>query len=204
MTEKRLNIIIFLISVFIAGVFIYLSIYLRSLGYSSIPEPYIADEYDYIWQAISLKKNGIPIAWSNLSGVYSDEKLRPRKGGIAGTSITVDGKTIDLSEFKKDSRPITAVTEINWGKGKEHMYFVAPFFYHSPVGGLILSMGMDNKISSFEDVRPWDFRKSALNIAILVSVLIFIYTLQVTKKPLIASLAVCIYSTVPTYVIATR
>jgi hypothetical protein len=200
---KYFNVIILFVSLIVSVIFINQSRYLRGLGYETIPEPYIADEYDYVWQAISLQKYGLPVAWSTFTDVYSNSKYQPQKGKLEGLGISVEGKIIDLKEFRQNPKPITAITEINWGKGKEHMYFVAPFFYHPPLGGLIYSMG-NNNISQFDQVKPSDFRKPALTMAIITAILLFIFVYQITKKPLVAVLSVAIYSTVPTYIFATR
>jgi hypothetical protein len=201
---RYFKIIIFIVSILLAAYFINQSRYLRELGYETIPEPRTADEYDYVWQAISLKKYGLPVAWSTFTNVYSDSKYQPQKGSLRGLGISVDDKIINLTEFKKDPRPITAISEIDWGKGREHMYFVAPFFYHPPLGGLIYSMGIGKDVSQFDQVKPSDFRKPALVMAIITAVLLFIFIFQITGKPLVSALSVAIYSTVPTYIIATR
>lgn len=201
---KYFNIIILLVSLLVSGVFINQSRYLRGLGYETIPEPRTVDEYDYVWQALSLKKYGLPVAWSTFTDVYSNSKYQPQKGELQGLGISVDGKIIDLNEFKQNPRPITAIDEIDWGKGLEHMYFVAPFFYHPPLGGLIYSLGVGKDVSQFDQVKPSDFRKPALTMAIITAIFLFVFILQITGKPLIAALSVAIYSTVPTYIFATR
>lgn len=201
---RYLRIIIVLISVAISAYFIYQSWYLRSLGYQFIPKPHITDEYDYVWQAVSLKKYGLPVAWTILNGHYSDSKYQSRKGSLQGFGLAVEGKIVDLNEFKKDSRPIYAISEINWSKGLEQMFFVAPFFDHPPLGGLIYSFGLSKNITQFDQVKPIDFRKPALVMAIITAILLFLFVFQITGKPLVATLASAIYSTVPTYILSTR
>lgn len=202
--KNILKLIILSISLLIAAFFINQSRYLRSLGYETIPDTRITDEYNYVWQAISLKKYGLPVAWTTFTNVYSNPIYHSQKGNLQGLGISVDGKIIDLKEFKANSKPLTAVSEIDWSKGLEHMYFVAPFFDHSSLGGLIYSLGVNKNISQFDQVKPTDFRKPALDMAIITAILLFIFILQITGKPLVAALATGIYSTVPTYIFATR
>jgi hypothetical protein len=203
-TTNLRGIVILVLSILIALFFINQSRYLRGLGYETIPDTHITDEYNYVWQAISLKKYGLPVAWSTFTNVYSNPKYQPQKGNLQGLGISVDGKIITLEEFKKNSKPVTAVSEVDWSKGLEHMYFVAPFFYHSPLGGLIYSLGVNKNISQFDQVKPSDFRKPALVMAIVTAVLLYIFIFQITGKPLVAVLSTAIYSTVPTYIFATR
>lgn len=198
------KIIILLASIFGAIFFINQSRYLRSLGYEVIPDVHDADEYNYVWQAISLRKYGLPVAWTEFNGVYSNSKYQPEKGNLDGLGVSVEGKIVKLQDFKKNSRPVTAVTKIDWSKGLEYMTFVMPFFDHPPLGGLIYSLGVNRNTSRFDQVKPVDFRKPALVMAILTSILLFIFILQITGKPLVAALSSAIYSTVPTYILATR
>ena len=195
---------IFLLSLLIAVFFINQSRYLRGLGYETIPEPHTADEFDYVWQAISLQKYGLPVAWSMFNGVYSNPKYNSASRNLNGFTMSLGGKTIDLQDFKNNPRPITAVTQIDWGKGTEYMSFVMPFFDHPPLGGFIYSLGVNKNITEFNQVKPGDFRRPALVLALITAVLLYIFILQITGKPLVAALSSAIYSTVPTYIFATR
>lgn len=197
------GIISFITAVIIAVIIIQQSIFLRWFGYETIPSP-ITDEYDYVWQGLSIREHGLPVAWSILSHIYGDAKYNSRGGNLDGFGITVDNKLINLNEFKKDSRPIIAIEQIDYVKGIEHMFFVAPFFDHPPLGGLIYSLGENSNIRKVDDVKPVDFRKPALAMALITTVLIFIFLFLITSTPWISVLGVIIYSTVPTYLLATR
>ncbi len=144
------------------------------------------------------------MGWTILSYIYNKPKYQPRGANLEGFGLISDGKRIDLNEFQKDKRPLLAVKEIDYTKGIEHMLFVAPFFDHPPLGGLIFSLGESKKIKEVEQVKPAEFRKPALVLAILTASLLFIFICIITNNPWIAGLTVIIYSTVPTYLLATR
>ena len=197
---KKISLIIgILISVYV----IYQSNFYRKFGYETIPQP-ITDEFTYIWQAISLEKNGLPMAWTINDGAYLNPKFKPIRGDVKGFGIENNGKNIDLKNFLNNPRPLSGVKEIDYSKGIEQMLFVAPFFDHPPLGGIIFSAGMKDKIKEVEDVKPGDFRKSAIILSIINSGLIFCLVYLLSKNPWIATLSVIIYSTVPTYILASR
>jgi hypothetical protein len=201
---KHFEPLLFLISLLLAVFFINQSRYLRGLAYETIPDSHVTDEYDYVWQALSLKKYGLPVAWTLFNGVYSSPKYQAEKGSLQGLGIVVSEKIVDVREFKKKPKPVTAVAQIDWGKGPEHMLFVVPFFDHPPLGGLIYSLGVNKDTSQFDQVKPADFRRPALILAIITAVLLYIFIFQITGKPLVAALSTAVYSTVPTYIFATR
>lgn len=179
------------------------SAFMRWFGYGSYPTP-VADEFTYVWQAISLKRNGVPMAWTLNSGVYQDQKFDSRKGDVDGFGIKVDNKLMNLGNFKNDSRPLSAVKEIDYIKGKEQMLFVAPFFDHPPLGGMIYSWGVDKNIKEVEDVKSVDFRRPALTMAIVTTILLFIFLTLISSKPGYGLLGSVIYGTAPTYLLASR
>ncbi|MDP3013991.1 MAG: hypothetical protein Q8M92_07105, partial [Candidatus Subteraquimicrobiales bacterium] len=58
---------------------------LRLTGYNITPEPYIIlDEHTNVWHGVSLRKTGIPTAWSIL-GFYMDQSK------VTGAGGSVDG-----------------------------------------------------------------------------------------------------------------
>ena len=179
------------------------SSYFRWFGYETIPIP-ITDEFNYVWQGISLRRYGLPLGWTTLIDGYSNPQLQTRQGVLDGFGISIEGKLIDLDQFRIDPRPITTVAQIDYMKGMEHMYFVAPFFDHPPLGGLIYSLGVDRQVVNVDEVEPADFRKPALGLAIVSSVLLFLLLYLITTNPWVGTLAVIIYSTVPTYLLASR
>lgn len=179
------------------------SISLRSFGYGNYPTP-VADEFTYVWQSVSLKRYGLPMAWTLNSGVYKDIKFNPIVGNIDGFGINIGKKIVTLEKFKENSRPLSAVKEIDYVKGKEQMLFVAPFFDHPPLGGMIYSLGVDKNIKNVEDVKANDFRRSSLVIAVISAILLFILLILITSNPWVGALGVIVYSISPTYLLATR
>ena len=197
------KIFLFIIALVISTLVINKSLFLRWIGYERIPIP-LTDEFDYAWLGLSLRTNGVPLAWTTYTHIYKDPNLHTRGGNLKGFGITSDGKNINLGEFKKDPRPVVAIEEIDYMKGKEHMFFAVPYFEHPPLGSIIYSLGVGKDITDFGHVKPDSFRKPALTLAIITAILLFIFLFQLTLNPWIASLGVIIYSTVPTYLLATR
>jgi 4-amino-4-deoxy-L-arabinose transferase-like glycosyltransferase len=197
------KIFLFLVAVAISFFVIKKGTYLRKFRYDVYPTP-VADEYTYVWQAISLKKYGLPMAWTLNSGVYKDIKFSPIIGDVKDFGIDTGSGIINSQRFKKDSRPLSAVKEIDYQKGVEHMQFVAPFFDHPPLGGLIYSLGVKKDVKLVEEIKPIDFRKTSLVIAIITTILLFIFLTLITSSFWVGTLGVIIYSTVPTYLLASR
>lgn len=187
------------ISSIIAFVIIKQGLVSRNFNYAAYPIPNI-DEYNYVWQALSLKKTGIPLAWTLNSGEYQNPKLNPHHGQLNGFLIDENYRKLFLTQRS----PLIAVKEMDYGKGQEHILFVAPFFDHPPLGGLIYQLGLPSNIQSVDQVKPQDFRRSAIIIAVITSILIFILLYLLFRNPWVPLLSTVIYSTVPTYVLATR
>lgn len=199
----HIKLITFFIALSLSSIVLYQSIFYRWFGYETIPFP-ITDEFDYAWQGLSLRQYGLPVGWTILAHIYKEPKYQSRGGNLNEFGIISDGKRIDLREFQKDRRPLIAVKEIDYTKGLEHMLFVAPFFDHPPLGGLIYSLGVGKEIKEFAEVKPAEFRRPALVLAIITTILLFIFIYLITNNPWIATLTVIVYSTVPTYLLATR
>lgn len=202
---KKINfkIISLVIAVLISFWIIKKSIFLRSFGYGNYPTP-VADEFTYIWQSVSLKRYGLPMAWTLNSGVYKDIKFKPKTGSIDGFGINTGEGINTLEKFKDTSQPLSAVKEIDYVKGPEQMLFVAPFFDHPPLGGMIYSLGVDKNVKNVEDVKADGFRKPALVMAVMTAILLFVFLTLITANPWIGTLGVVVYSTAPTYLLATR
>lgn len=199
---EKSNWIILGVCLILSLVIIKQSLFYRWFGYETIPTP-ITDEYDYAWQGMSLRTYGLPIGWTMFDGVYRDDKLDPRQIDLVNFAMN-DGSPVDLKRFLSDHRPLFAIKDLDYQKGMETMFFAAPFFDHPPLGGLIYSTGIKSDITSLDQVKPNQFRYPALVAAAFTAVLIFIYSQLVTNNPIVGLLAVIIYSTVPTYSLATR
>lgn len=183
------------VAIVISGLVFKKSIFSHYFGYENYPIP-AADEFTYVWQAISLKRYGVPMAWTLNAGVYQDKKLQSEMGKVLGFKIDVG------HEF--DHKPMWAVKEIDYMKGIEHMLFVAPFFDHPPLGGLIYSLGVDKNMANVEEVKPSEFRRPAIIMSFVVAILLFIFLYLITSNPWISTLGIISYLTVPTYILATR
>lgn len=193
----------FLVAASIAGLVIQQSVFFRWFGYETVPGP-ITDEYSYVWQALSLRQHQVPMGWTLSRFVYDKPEYHSRGGDLDGFGIITEGKKIGIKEFKQNSTPLVAIKQIDYVKGIEHMFFVAPFFDHPPLGGLIYSLGVKDTVEEVEQVKPSDFRQPAMTMAIITAVLLFIFLYLVTSNHWIAALGSIIYSTVPTYLLATR
>lgn len=200
---SHLKIITLFVTIIISIIIIYQSLFYRWFGYETIPMP-ITDEFNYVWQALSLRQYGLPVGWVTFSYIYKEPKYQTRGANLEGLGIISEGKRIDLYQFQKDRRPLVAIEEINYLKGKEYMFFATPFFDHPPLGGLIYSLGENKNIKEFKQVKPAEFRRPALALAVITAILLFIFICLITDNPWIALLTVIIYSTVPTYLLATR
>lgn len=176
------------------------SSHFRWLGYERIPKP-ILDEYNYIWQGLSIREYGLPVGWVTFEFLYQKYL---NMGKLDGLSINVGSGPTDLKSFKKENIPLMAIPELDWGEGKKQIFFAAPFFDHPPLGGLIFSQTIDKNTKSFQDVQPSQFRKGSLILAVINSILLFIFIYIVTSHPWIATLSVIIYSTIPSYVFGSR
>jgi len=203
MNKKIFKIISLAIAILISFWIIKKSVFLRSFGYGSYPTP-VADEFTYVWQAVSFKRYGLPMAWTLNSGVYKDTKFNPIVGGVEGFGINTGEGIVNSEKFRKNFKPLSAVKEIDYVKGKEQMLFVAPFFDHPLLGGMIYSLGVDKDIENVEDVTSDNFRKPALVMAIITVILLFIFLTLITSNLWVGTLGVVVYSIAPTYLLATR
>lgn len=201
--QKNLKLISTVGAACLAAFVIYQGNYSRWIGYETIPTPPL-DEFNYIWQAMSLRKYGVPVGWVTFTHLYKAPNFPSRGGNLAGFGVSYDGKIVDLKSFKKDPTPVVAIEQINYLKGPENIFFAAPFFDHPPLGGLLYSLDISKSAKTFEQIKTEDFRKPALYIASLVAVLLFVFLYQVTNNPWISLGGVLFYSTIPTYLLATR
>jgi len=188
-----------IVSISLAFLVIKHGLVLRNFNFDVYPTPAL-DEYNYVWQAISLKKTGVPMAWTMNGGEYQSEKYSPIHGGIEG--MTINSQTI--KQFRENRRPLNAIADLDYGLGMRQVLFVAPFFDHPPIGGMMYEMGMPKNIEKIDQVIPSDFRRSAIALAVITSVLLYILLFLIFKNPWLPLLSTIIYSTVPTYILATR
>ena len=180
--------------------------YFRWIGYESIPKTTVVlDEKNYVAAGYSLRKTGIPTAWSNLDSYTLPEgKKIDRVVDFNNVSITVNEQEPNLKNKKFFNYPVFYVTNTDVGKGQESILLVQPFFDHPLLSGVFYSLWTKEKPSHFADFKVADFRKGALFLGILTSLLIFFCAFLLTKNWLISFFSLFIYSLAPTYVLSSR
>lgn len=193
LTKMRSKILMWVIIIGSALFFINQGIFNRWIGYETKPAVML-DEFDYVWQGLSLRTTGLPIAWSTYPDLY---KQLP-----GGFNKQIDNG-LDADKFRNHPQPIVTIKELDFGEGTKQLTFVAPFFDRPPLGGLIYSLNF-NDSQTILDIKPPEFRKVSLILGIIVSVLIFFFGFLLTNNPWVGVLSTAIYNTVPTYVFASR
>lgn len=182
-------------------VFIFYIDKIRQLEYESVPSFGILDEYSWVWQGISIRKEGVPVGWSIFYGI---DPGKNNVGLVQDFSIRINNKKITSKNFGEFPKPTVAVQELDYGLGIRQVTFVFPFFDHPPLGGLLMSLGVPTTANTFTDISLKDVRFISLIMAIIVSILIYILAYQLTFSPIVSTLAVIVYSTVPSYLLASR
>lgn len=186
-----------------SGLVIYFFAKDRWIGYAVIPDNKIFDERDYALQGISLRTNGVPIGYSD-SGDYMNMPQSVHEIKLSGLSILINGVKPTFSNFRNFPKPVYSINKFDFGFGDQHVRFVQPFFDHPPLGGFVYSLGLSQPVKDFLDIKPDGYRKPALYLAIISSILIFCLAYQVFDNPLIATLSTIVYNIVPTYLLVTR
>lgn len=191
-------------SAIIAVILLIFSLYkyfpLRSIGYDQVPETnVILDERTNVWHGLSLRKTGIPAAWSNLEAYMKGEG-----GDISGLNISVDSQTPVFTAFAGFPKPAAAIIEPDFGRGPHHTRFVQPYLDHPFFGALVLSGFVDKEIKTFTDLQPAQFRRASLWLGVVTEALIFTFGWQVFKNPWIGLLGAVIYGSAPTFLLLSR
>lgn len=194
----------FLLIIFLSFSFFYL----KSIGYYLIPENNIFDERNYALSGYSFRKTLIPIGWSNM-GPYGDLSRTKDRGGLNhvyfasnGVNLSVNG--IDPNIYNKDyfKYPLAWTTELDFGKGKEHIVLVQPFLDHPILGSLIYSLNTKN-ISSFEQIQPFNYRYIAIIISFITGIILYLVGKCLYNK-WIGLISFLIYSTAPIFILTSR
>lgn len=176
------------------------SFHLRGIGYDQIPETYVVlDERTWVWQGLSIRKSGIPAGWSQLQAYK-----KGYGGAIEGLNVIVDERKPTLKNFYNFPKPALAVLEFDYGRGTKHTPIVQPLIEQPPLGGLILSSLVSEKVQTFTDLAPSEFRKVSLWLGVVTGILIFILGWQVFNNPLIGLFGVAIFGTVPSFLLLSR
>lgn len=178
---------------------------LRMPGYNVIPDPYIIlDEHTNVWHGLSLRSTGVPAAWSILDSYKTDSKISGAGGRADGFNITVNDVKPTFANFHLFPKPAIAVSEFDFGRGLSQTQLVQPYLDHPPFGAIILSLSVSKTAKTFADVNNFDLRKSAITLAIVTQILIFILAFLITGKPIVGIIASTVYATVPSYVLMSR
>lgn len=178
--------------------------YIKWLGYESIPDTDIFDERDYPFVGYTFRKTGIPTGWSTMDVYKSLDQLDNKDVSFNGLSITVDNQNPNLKNTALFNYPVTYVTDVNIGKGTETIRLVQPFFDHPIFGSYLYSLGINSHVSTFDSIKPSEYRQVALYLSLATGILIFIYSFLLYQNLFISFLSFVIYSTVPTYVLMSR
>ncbi len=177
---------------------------LRRISYDVIPRWGILDEYSYVWQGVSIWHTGYPIGWSD-SKIYQLAKTSGLGvGGIDGFSIKIKDQKSSIANSKAFPKPAIAIWQLDYGKGMRHIDLVSPFLDHPPFGGLILSLGIPKNAKTFSDIERVDIRRTSLYLGVLTSILLFIFTTQITRTAWVGFIAVLTYNLAPSYLFASR
>lgn len=178
---------------------------LRLPGYNVIPDPFIIlDEHTNVWHGLSLRKTGIPVAWSILDSYMVDSKTMGAGGKVDGFNLSVDGYKPNFSNYSLFPKPVIGIAEFDFGRGMSYTRLVQPYLDHPPFGAVVLSLFVSKEATTFSEVNNYDLRRSSLYLAILTQILIFVLALLITRKPLVGLIASTVYATVPSYVLLSR
>jgi hypothetical protein len=179
--------------------------YNKRIGAQEIPTTDILDEINYVQAGYTLRKTGIPTAWS-LLGTYKDlaEKHKTPPANFDDLMIEIKGKKPKLAKANKYKYPIVLVSQQDRGIGDEHLLFVQPFLDHPLLAGVIYSLGIKGSPDTLADLNPIEYRKIAITIATITGVLITLAAYAQTKKLIPSIIALFIYSTAPTFVLSSR
>lgn len=192
-----------LLILFLLGYILKQSFYLRGIGYDQIPDAYvILDEHTNVWHGLSIRKSGIPAAWSNI-GAYK----KGSGGDVVGLNLAVaDLKMPTFANFYNFPKPVYVLHPVYLGAGKtlKKVGFVQPYLDHPPLGALILSSFVKGDIKTFSELLPADFRRASLYLGVLTGVLIFLLSWQISKNPFVGLISAAIYGSVPTYSLLSR
>lgn len=179
--------------------------FLRRIGYDHIPETYvILDEHTNVWHGLSLRKTGLPTAWSILDVYKADAKKFGSGGGVNGLNIETGGKLPSLLGYQNIKSPIVSVFETDLGNGIHHIPLVQPYLDHPPFGALVLSLGVSVKTATFKDLSDYDMRKVSIYLAIVTQILIAVLAYQLTKNYLVTIVASFSYATAPSFLLLSR
>ena len=149
----------------------------RSFSYATVPQPgENSDEYAYAWAGLTLLTKGMPEAWTQFPEVYKNARKE---------KINVDHvfeKYPDFPEFT----------------------VVSPWFDNPPATGLITGgFAYLKGFRTLEDISVITIRRPMLKIAILTTVLLYIFGSLVFNKK-IGLLAALLYSIIPSVVMSSR
>lgn len=200
MKKKLIFFLITILVIFLSSHFYYI----KWLGYESIPETTIFDERDYPFVGYSFRKTGIPTGWSTMGVYKSLDDQKEENKAFNGISITVNNQTPNLKNISTFNYPLTYVTDVDIGKGIETITLVQPFLDHPIFGTYILSLGIKSLVTTFDSLKPQEYRQTSLYLSLITGILIYILSYLLYQNYFVSLLSFIIYSTIPTYVLMSR
>lgn len=182
--------------------------YYRSISYDLIPTySFVSDERTNVSHGLSIRKTGVPSAWSDLRSywdIWPKEKSNVEEKGVgySGFNITLGDQSPTL--FPRNFENVELIVkQFDFGQGKFHTVLVQPYLDHPPLGAIILSLLVSGDIKEFDQITPWEFRKVSVYLASLTTILIFLFGYQLANK-WVGLISAGVYVSVPTFLIVSR
>ena len=172
----------------------------RNLALSELFNDGVLDEHDYIWVGKSFLQGQMTSGWSDFQAYEQDSEIDGRMS-INQFLINIDGVDVNYKNAKSFSLPILYVPTVDYGKGDLQIRYIAPYFDHPPLGGII--MAAFNPANSVDEVNITETRKSMNDIALITSLLIFTFGFLIGGF-WVGLLSFLVYATVPTNIFITR
>lgn len=180
---------------------------IRLVGYDQIPNTNsVLDEYTNVWHGLSIRKTGVPAAWSDLRTYWDfwpnyKSDTKNKNLSVNGFNISPNPSWFPIRNFSELS---IYTTEFDFGNGPRQTSLMQPYLDHPPFGAIILSLLVPSSKKTFSQITPADMRITSIWIADITTILIFLLGLQLSKKPLIGLMSAAIYSSVPTFLFVSR
>lgn len=194
---------IFFFCLFLVLLFTKKTFRLRTLGLEYVPEVgEILDENDFAWIGKSILTTGVPTAWSDFE-VYSRLPDKKVTLGIEGFSISINGQVPTWRTYRFFPKPVVKVETLDYGKGDRYIRFVQPYLDHPPLAGIIYALGVGKESKTFKDIPPSQFRYPTVWLSVATGLLLFFLGTQLYGAE-VGLMAFLFYSTVPSFIFATR
>jgi len=180
---------------------------LKKLGYNNVPPSSdIFDERANVYAGISFLNTGVPTGWSILDSYrYLEERKNYPQMSFNGISLLIDDTMAKPTNKSVFHYPITSVQTFDFEDyDKNTIQIVQPYIDHSPLGGIIYSLGHRESIQTVGDIVPSKYRLNAIYLSVITGILLFLVSYLFYKNVLLSLFILLIYSTVPTYIFSAR